>query len=82
MIYLIVSLVAGLFFLISGKVKVGKAVYLEGSKARLAGLILIAPVIALLNTQSFLSAFISLIQSLSLILVIYLLVKPKWQFFE
>jgi hypothetical protein len=43
MIYLIVSLVAGLFFLISGKVKFGKTLYLEGTKARIAGLIFLAP---------------------------------------
>jgi len=43
MIYLIVSLVAGLFFLVSGKVKYGKTLYLEGTKARIAGLILLAP---------------------------------------
>ncbi|CAG0967135.1 hypothetical protein ANAEL_00970 [Anaerolineales bacterium] len=43
MLYLIVSLIAGLFFLISGKVKSGKTVYLEGAKARMAGLIFLAP---------------------------------------
>lgn len=43
MIYLIASLIAGLFFLISGKIKFGKTLYLEGSKARIAGLIFLAP---------------------------------------
>ena len=43
MIYLVVSLVVGLFFLISGKVKIGKTLYLEGTKARIAGLIFLAP---------------------------------------
>jgi hypothetical protein len=43
MLYIIASLVAGLFFLISGKVKFGKTLYLEGTKARLAGLIFLAP---------------------------------------
>jgi hypothetical protein len=44
MAYLLLSLVAGLFFLISGKVKYGKTLYLEGTKARIAGLIFLAPV--------------------------------------
>jgi len=44
MIYLVVSLVAGLFFLISGKVQYRKTVFLEGTKARIAGLIFLAPV--------------------------------------
>ena len=44
MIFLIVSLLAGLYFLISGKVGFGKTVYLEGSQARIAGLIFLAPV--------------------------------------
>jgi len=44
MIYLIVSLIAGLFYLISGKVKFKETVYLEGTKARIAGLIFLAPV--------------------------------------
>jgi len=43
---------------------------------------LISPIIAFLNTESVLQAFISLIQTLSLLLVLYLLVRPKWQFFE
>lgn len=43
MAYLILSLVAGLFFLISGKVKFGKTLYLEGAKARIAGMIFLAP---------------------------------------
>jgi hypothetical protein len=43
MLYLIVSLVAGLYFLISGKVKFGKTSYLEGIKARIAGLLFLAP---------------------------------------
>ena len=43
MLYLIISLVTGLFFLISGKVKYGKTLYLEGAKARIAGLIFLAP---------------------------------------
>ena len=47
-----------------------------------AVLVLISPVIAFLNTQSFLPVITSLIQSLSLLLVLYLLLKPKWQFFE
>ena len=45
-------------------------------------LVLVSPVIAFLNTQSFLPVFVTLIQSLSLLLVLYLLIKPKWQFFE
>lgn len=45
-------------------------------------LTLISPATAFLNTGSVLQAFISLIQTLSLLLVLYLLVKPKWQFFE
>ena len=44
MIYLIISLVVGLIYLISGKVKYNKTVYLEGTKARLAGLIFLAPI--------------------------------------
>ena len=43
MFYLVASLIAGLIFLISGKVKVGKTLYLEGTKARIAGLIFLAP---------------------------------------
>jgi len=43
MIYFVTSLIAGLFFLISGKVKFGKTLYLEGTKARIAGLIFLAP---------------------------------------
>jgi hypothetical protein len=43
MVYLIISLVAGLVYLISGKVKYNKTLYLEGTKARIAGLILLAP---------------------------------------
>jgi len=43
MIYLIASLVAGLIFLVSGKIKFGKTLYLEGPKARIAGLIFLAP---------------------------------------
>ena len=43
MAYLFLSLVAGLFFLISGKVKFGKTLYLEGAKARIAGMIFLAP---------------------------------------
>jgi hypothetical protein len=43
---------------------------------------LIAPIIAFLNTESILQTFVSLIQSLSLLLVLYLLAKPKWQFFR
>ena len=43
MIYLIASLVAGLYFLITGKIKFGKTLYLEGTKARIAGLIFLAP---------------------------------------
>ena len=48
MLFLIASLIAGLFFLISGKVKYGKTVYLEGTKARIAGLIFLAPLGAIL----------------------------------
>jgi hypothetical protein len=48
MLYLIVSLVAGLYFLISGKVKFGKTSYLEGKKARIAGLIFLAPLALML----------------------------------
>jgi hypothetical protein len=44
MIYLIVSLVMGLIYLISGKVKYNKTIYLEGTKARIAGLIFLAPI--------------------------------------
>ena len=44
MIYLLISLVAGLVYLISGKVKYNKIVYLEGTRARVAGLIFLAPV--------------------------------------
>jgi hypothetical protein len=44
MAYLVLALVAGLYFLISGKVKYGKTLYLEGTKARIAGLIFLAPV--------------------------------------
>ena len=43
MLFLIASLLAGLYFLISGKVKIGNTVYLEGTKARTAGLIFLAP---------------------------------------
>lgn len=43
MFYLLASLIAGLYFLISGKVKYGKTIYLEGTKARIAGLIFLAP---------------------------------------
>ena len=43
MIYLLISLVAGLVYLISGKVKYNKTIYLEGTKARVAGLIFLAP---------------------------------------
>jgi flagellar biogenesis protein FliO len=35
-----------------------------------------------LNTGTLLQTMVSLIQALSLVLVLYLLVKPKWQFFE
>jgi hypothetical protein len=48
MFFLIVSLAAGLFFLISGKVKFGKTVFLEGPRARVAGLIFLAPVVLVL----------------------------------
>ena len=44
MIFLIVSLITGLFYLISGKVKFNKVTYLEGTRARIAGLIFLAPV--------------------------------------
>jgi hypothetical protein len=47
-IFFIVSLVAALFFLISGKVKFGKTVYLEGPRARMAGLIFLVPVALIL----------------------------------
>lgn len=47
-----------------------------------ASLALVSPMIAFLNTQSLLPVFLSIIQSLSLVLVLYFLVKPKWQFFE
>lgn len=43
MIYLIASLVAGMYFLITGKIKFGKTLYLEGKKARIVGLIFLAP---------------------------------------
>jgi len=49
-IYLLISLVAGLIYLISGKVKYNKTVYLEGTKARIAGLIFLAPVGLMLAT--------------------------------
>jgi len=48
MIYLIISLVAGLVYLISGKVKYNKTIYLEGRKARIAGLIFLSPVVLIL----------------------------------
>jgi uncharacterized membrane protein YqjE len=44
MLYLIISLIAGLVYVISGKVSYNKTVYLEGTKARIAGLIFLAPV--------------------------------------
>ena len=43
MLYLVLSLLAGMFFIISGKVKYKETVYLEGTKARIAGLIFLAP---------------------------------------
>jgi hypothetical protein len=42
---------------------------------------MIAPITAYLSTGSALYMFTSLILSLSVLLVLYLLVKPKWQFF-
>ena len=44
MLYLVLSLLAGMFFIIFGKVKYKETVYLEGSKARIAGLIFLAPI--------------------------------------
>lgn len=45
-------------------------------------LVLVSPILAFLNTQSLLPVFLSIIQSMSIVLVLYFLVKPKWQFFE
>jgi len=45
MFYLFASLSAGLFYLISGKVTFNKTTYLEGTKARIAGLIFLLPAI-------------------------------------
>jgi hypothetical protein len=43
---------------------------------------LVSPIIAYFRVGSISEALISFVTSLSLILVLYLLVRPKWQFFE
>lgn len=48
MIYLLTCLVLGFMFIISGKVQFRQTVYLEGTKAKLAGLIFLVPIGALL----------------------------------
>jgi len=65
MIYLIVSLIAGLIYLISGKVQYNKKVYLEGTKARIAGLIFLAPVGLMLAILGIITVLIILDVSIS-----------------
>lgn len=45
MVILIAMLIAGLYLVISGKFGLGETVYLEGRRARIAGLIMLAPIL-------------------------------------
>ena len=43
---------------------------------------LIGPIFSFFRTESVLQTFLSFVSGLSFVLILYLLVKPKWQFFE